>query len=79
MGTIIRWFEYGVDLGYTRMIIWRDNFGYDTYPEYTDVEGFRLQNEVAKKDGINMTSLVEVYDLTAPVEPQLDANRAMNF
>ncbi len=76
---LIRWFERGKAQGSERMIIWCDTYDYDDFPEFSDLTGVELQKYVDAKNGTNMLNLMEVYDLTAPIEPQMEVRRAYNY
>jgi hypothetical protein len=73
------WFSRGVQAGRQRMIVWCDSFDYEDYPEFTNITGDELRSYTMKENGKNMKRLMEVYDLTADPEPQLQATRAYNY
>jgi len=73
------WFRHGVIEDKKRMIVWCDTFDYEDYPEYSDLTGDDLREYVDKRNGNNMRRLMEVYDLTASMEPQMQAVRSYNY
>jgi hypothetical protein len=69
MGTslseIKTWFESGVNLGCTHMIVVCDTFDYEDYPVYVHSDE-NAREEVSKRDGKEMQKVMEVYNLTKP-------------
>lgn len=78
-GDIRGWFHRGVEAGKKRMIVWCDDFDYEDYPEFTDMTGDDLRKYTRMENGQNMKRLMEVYDLTADIEPQMQVRRAYNY
>lgn len=73
------WFNMGLGGGWKRMIVWCDTYDFEDYPEYTDTTGQDLREYTSSENGKNMKKLMEVYDLTAPLEPQMAERRAFNY
>ncbi|MAH32707.1 MAG: hypothetical protein CMG78_11955 [Marinobacter sp.] len=75
---IRRWFQNGVEIGSTHLIVVNDTFNWSDYPvqvsEDEDVE------EVAKKYHyrMNMQKVMEVYDLSVDMEMQIKEHRAFH-
>ena len=66
------WFDEGVKDNQKWMVIICDTFDYEDYPVYFDEnqrQGCRDRIREAQH-GKNMQRLMEVYDLTAPKDPQ---------
>ena len=70
------WFDEGVKLGATRMIVVCDTFDWSDYPVYTREENF--WEEYASHDNKNMQKIMEVYDLRASKLEQLKGTTRVN-
>jgi hypothetical protein len=73
---ISEWCKRGVEVGAAFCVIKSDTFSYEYYPVYVmpDEDVKHIAN--VKQD---FTKLMEVYDLSKPLEPQLEEHRAMNM
>lgn len=72
-------FHLSLERGKTKpeyMIVVCDTFDYDDYPVYCTREDFAAT--YAAYNGKNMQKIMEVYDLSKPMVPQLDEYRAFN-
>ena len=72
------WFEDGEGIAATHMIVMCDTFDYEDYPIYV------LPGEDAKaiaefKNGSNMQRVMEVYNLSLPMQSQLDERFCFNY
>lgn len=75
---IREWFRRGVDCGATHLIVMRDTFSYEDYPIYI-MPGQDPRYDVSIRNGSNMQNVVEVYNMSKPIEPQLDERRSFNY
>ncbi len=57
------------------MIVWCDTYDYDYYPSYHKTKEAALLDKAS--DGTNMKRLMEIYDLNADKESQMNQRRAM--
>lgn len=76
--TIHEWLQIGISKNATHLIIACDTFSYEDYPVYID----KKENVQEKYNEINASSMqkvMEVYNLSWPLEPQLKADRAKFF
>lgn len=71
---IAEWFQEGVQQRAAYMIVWVDRFDNDDYPIYYLTKADTV--EALRGNGQNMQSIMECYDLNAPLQPQLNRNRA---
>jgi hypothetical protein len=82
MGTstqeIRNWFNQGVRIGATHMIVVCDTFDYEDYPVYVEPDK-DAQELVDALDGSNMRRVMEVYNLSMDREEQLSQHRVFNF
>lgn len=69
---ISQWFDRGVAQGAKFMIVLCDTFDYDDYPSYHSTQS-DAESEI-KHPG-HMQKVMEVYDLTADRDQQLDKQR----
>ena len=69
------WVERGVKTGATHVIIVYDSWDYEDYPVYVE-KGQSVQNEIDRRNGRNMLSVMEVYNLSMDIEAQLNEYRA---
>lgn len=75
---ITGWFKEGVKDKQDNLIVACDTYDHTDYPIYT--KGLKEFKEQYKShDGVNMQEIMEVYDLTKKMEPQLKAHRAFNY
>ena len=72
---IREWIERGVETGATHVIIVYDSWDYEDYPVYVDKDQ-SVNAEIDARDGRNMLSVMEVYDLSMDIEAQLAEYRA---
>lgn len=75
---IKRWLAEAKKQKATHLIVATDTFDWEDYPIYV------LKGEDARKifdetNGQNMQKVMEVYNLSLPLEPQLEAHRVFNF
>lgn len=75
---ISKWFDIALQKGATHLLIVRDTFNDDEFPEYImpnqDVHAcYRFHN------GPNMEKVLEVYKMSLPKEDQLNEDRAFHF
>lgn len=78
---LMRWFKKGVEDKQRWMVIICDTFDYGDYPCYfTDSEKKRCTERIkAARQGDNMQRLMEVYDLSLPMDEQfVDGKLMMN-
>jgi hypothetical protein len=71
-----RWFDNGVKLKRTHMVVVCDTFDYEDYPVYVG-KGEDLQSIIRRTSGPNMTRVMEVYNLTKPW-PEMHSGRVMD-
>lgn len=62
---IKRWFECGVEIGATHMIVVCDTYDWDDYPSYVK-SGEDFWKAYDHYNGKNMQKIMEVYDLSKP-------------
>ena len=72
------WFDEGVRIGATHMIVVCDTFDYEDYPVYVG-NGEDVRKMFRKYNGPNMQKVMEVYKLNAGKEKQLNEHRAFHF
>ena len=73
VGTLGEWFDRGVALGKSHMIVVVDKFDWEDYPVYFPDDRFdTIQEAVAHFNGPNMQKVMEVYNLTMDRAEQLD-------
>jgi len=82
MGTtraaISEWFDRGIELQSTHMIIVCDTFDHDDYPVYVSKD--EDVRAVAKKyDNVNMQRIVEIYSMSLNKDMQLNEFRAFHW
>jgi hypothetical protein len=75
---ISEWFDKGVQQGATHMLVISDSFSYEYYPSYVK-KGQDPRMRAQEYTEESMLSVVEIYDLTLPKDPQLDERRARHF
>jgi hypothetical protein len=76
---IKRWIEQGLALeGVTHMIVVCDTFEYEDYPVYVTED--QIPQEVYEEyHAQNMQKVMEIYDLRADLEEQINAARAWSI
>lgn len=76
---IRQWFKEGVRQKATHMIVVVETFSHEDYPVYVK-KGEDVKGIVAKKySGQNMQSTMEVYNLSRPMDEQINSKRVFNF
>lgn len=74
------WFEQGLkDSGKTHMVVVCDTYDWDDYPVYIAAKSAEDAREQARALNKNMQSVMEVYNLGSPMEPQMAQRRAFNY
>lgn len=75
---ISQWFDQGVAKGATHMVVVCDTYDHEDYPVYVlpteDVHAVEAQYRKA-----SMQVVMEVYDLRADKNKQLDEDRSFNY
>jgi hypothetical protein len=75
---IRRWLKHGMESHATHMIVVCDTYDYEDYPSY--VKGGEDANDAVKRmSATPMAKIMEVYDLSLPLEPQLAEYRAWHL
>lgn len=72
------WFDRGLALGATHLIVVCDGFDHDDYPVFAHGDQDALERHDAF-DGKNMQRVMEVYDLREDKDRQMALRRAMNL
>ena len=75
---ISRWFEAGKARKCTHFIVVCDTFDHEDYPIYTTGPE-ETWKQYTEHQGINMQRVMEVYDLSADKESQMNEHRAMRL
>ncbi len=75
---IKRWFERGVKIGATHVVIMCDTFDWEDYPVYI-MPGEDARYKAETMNGPNMQQVMEVYNLSMPMEAQLNERRSFNY
>jgi hypothetical protein len=79
VGDIRRWFETGVEKGVTHLIVICDTFDWEDFPAYVMADQ-DAREIVAKRNGKNMESVMEVYNLAMDKDAQLTpGTRVFNY
>jgi len=76
--TIRTWLHEADDKGATHVVIMSDDFSHDYYPVPCRSRD-AARDTVRLKSGQNMQTVVEVYNLSASWEAQLQQERCMNY
>ena len=76
---IREWFVEGVKQKATHMAIVCDTFDWEDYPVYIKKGEDSFKATQNYRDGVNMTQLMEVYDLRKDIEEQLSQSRCFNY
>ncbi len=64
--------------GATHMLVICDTFDWDDYPKFI-MPGQDVRKIADENNGPNMTKLMEVYNLSMDLEPQIAAPRSFNY
>jgi len=75
---IRKWLEKAEAEDATHVVVMSDDFSHDYYPINCHSEA-AARETVQLKDGHNMQSMVEVYNLSASWEAQLRKDRCVTF
>jgi len=75
---IAAWFDRGVALGATHMIVVCDTFSYEDYPVFVKPEEDVRARETEFAEQ-SMQKIMEVYDLKRDRDAQLAEHRAFNY
>lgn len=74
---ICRWLKRA-DKAATHMLVVCDTFDWSDYPVYI-MPDQDIRAEADKRNGPNMTKLMEVYNLSMDLETQLAEHRSFNY
>ena len=69
------WFEDGVRMKATHLLVVCDTFDYTFYPVLS-MPGEDVTSLILTRDEMTMTRVEEVYDLSLPMESQIAESRA---
>lgn len=74
--TISKWFDEGIELKATHMIVVCDTFDYEDYPVYVmpDQDVWLIEKSIGA-----MQRVMEVYNLSDSKEEQIKAGRVFNY
>lgn len=72
-----RWFDKGILEGKGFMIVVCDTFNHEDYPVYCKAENF--DKIYQSYNGVNMQTVMEVYDLSLSKDSQMGEHRAFHF
>jgi hypothetical protein len=75
---IQEWLDSGIAMGTKFMIVVCDSFDHEDYPVYADTTE-EFDGKYAKHNGQNMQRIMEVYDLSQPLDIQLTTKRSWFF
>jgi hypothetical protein len=64
--------------GATHMLVICDTFDWSDYPKFV-MPGEDVRKLADQSNGPNMTKLMEVYNLSMDLEPQITSHRAFNY
>lgn len=78
MVTFDRWFRTAKEKGATHIVVMRDTFDYEDYPIYV-MPGQDPRAIAAEAGNKDMQRVMEVYNMSMPVGPQLAEHRAFNY
>jgi len=67
--TLRAWFDEGKAAGKEFMMVGHDTFDHEDYPVFCSRHDFSAER--AKRDGVNMQRIIEVYDLSQDRETQM--------
>lgn len=65
--------------GATHMLVVCDTFNYEDYYPVFVMRGQNIKKEAKKRNGPNMTGLMEVYNLSMDLEKQIAQVRSFNY
>lgn len=74
---IKHWFEQGLKNGSTHLIVVCDTWDWIDYPVYVSAK--EDARKIADEHGANMQRVMEVYNLSLPMQEQLDQDRVFNY
>ncbi len=72
------WLNEGIEKGATHVIIALDRFDWDNYPVYV-MSGESARSKADEYNRKNMQGVDEVYDLSLPLDKQLNERRAFHY
>lgn len=75
---IREWLERGIGEGHTHCIVVCDSFDHSDYPVYVGKDE-SIHDIAAKYQGQNMQRIMEVYNLSLPLDEQLNETRAFHY
>lgn len=75
---IAEWIESGLEKKATHMIVVCDTFDHTDYPVYV-FENQNARQVASSYSGENMQIVMEVYNLSLPIEQQLNESRSFNY
>jgi len=75
---IAEWFDRGVKLSATHLIVVCDTYDHEDYPTYV-YPGEDAQEKYKEHNEASMQRVMEVYNLALPKESQLAEHRALNY
>ncbi len=76
---IRHWFDRGVTLGHTHLVVWCDTYDWEDYPEFYTGTAEEIRSKVSELNGTNMRKHMETYNLSMDREAQLNQHRAHNY
>lgn len=82
--TIARWFDQGIELGATHMVVVTDTYSnpMEDYPQYVmpGIDARTFVKDIEDRGAQTMEKVMEVYDLSGNRDEQLDpAKLVRNF
>lgn len=75
---LIQWFDEGVELGATHMVVICDTFDYDDFPVYV-MPGQDARRVAEEKSSEPLARLMEVFNLSMSKNDQMSSGRAFNY
>lgn len=78
MADIERWLANAKEEKATHLVVVCDTFDYDDYPVYVQ-KGQDVRKVVDAYQGKSMQQVMEVYNMSMPLEPQINERRSWNF
>lgn len=75
---IRHWLQEGIDNNRTHVIVVCDTYDHEDCPVYVG-KGENVTEIAAKYQGQNMQRIMEVYNLTLPLEEQINEVRAFHY
>ncbi len=76
--TITRWFENGIDLNATHLVVVCDLFDYEDFPVYI-YEDESPEERVIYWNSQDFCKVMEVYDIQLDMNAQLNESRAWHY